>query len=138
MATDIVNALGAAAPPATLARIETAEAELGFRLPETLREVLLLSDGVGGFFGKEQVGFVSLCSLDEMLSVNRANADHKPRQELIAFGGDGIGGGYFFDFSQPGPPVLQIEWISDWENDAVSYAKDFDEFIEKVKAGRIR
>ena len=136
-AVEIISILGAAPAPATPQQLEHAEAELGFRFPEPLREILLLSDGVEGFLA-EGSAYLALYPIDHILRVNRAHAEFKPRRELIGFGGDGGGEGYFFDYSEPGPAVFMIAWISDWKKDAIRYASGFAEFIDKVKAGCFR
>jgi hypothetical protein len=76
-----------------------------------------------------------LFSTAELLDFNKTPEFKQERPELIAFGSDGAGEGFYLDPTQPGPAVLMLAHTCDWKKDAITYAESMDIFFDRMHAG---
>ncbi|MBU6413347.1 MAG: SMI1/KNR4 family protein [Planctomycetes bacterium] len=121
---------------ATHQEICSVERSIGAALPPELRAFLAFSNGLSGFVGPEDNGwYIRIFSTTELLDVHAQPAIKDQWPELIQFGGNGAGEGFFFDPTRNGPPVLMIEYASDGHADHIAYASNMSEFFERMHTG---
>lgn len=123
-------------PGANDQQLLAAERGLGTALPIELRALLGFSDGFEGWPGPEPNDwYVQILSTSELIEYNHSRGIKDQWPELIIFGGDGAGEGFYFDPTRPGPPILMIAHSSVWREDYILYASSMGEFIERMHAG---
>jgi hypothetical protein len=92
------------APPATESQLAAAERELGVQLPDTLRELLLESDGVIADYGAGVIWSVSdiLKHNREFRTMESFRELYMPFDHLLFFGEDGGGDQFAFAIQADG------------------------------------
>ncbi|MBY0263346.1 MAG: SMI1/KNR4 family protein [Phycisphaerales bacterium] len=113
---DILNA------GATAADIAAVERSLDVSLPNELRRMLEYSDGFEGFVGPRRSFYLVIDSTARLAEQGTDPAYKFQWPDLVQFGGDGGGEGFFFDPTRPGPPVLMVALVGDWRKDSRAVA----------------
>jgi hypothetical protein len=123
-------------PGAAESQIAAVELRVKTQLPPELREFLKFTDGFEGFVGPEATGwYLNIRSTSELIRHNEMDGFKEQWPELIQFAGDGGGAGFFFDPTRTGPPVLMIDYISNWHEDSILYANSMGEFFDRMHSG---
>jgi len=119
--------------PATEAAVARAEEELGFKLPEAYVRFMLMMDGGEGPIGASS--YLVLWPVEELAENNRQCGVEEWVPGLLLFGSDGGGEAYGFDTRNSQWQVVEVPSVGmSWE-DAISMARTFREFLEKLYRG---
>ena len=112
---------------ATPAQLSWLAAELGVVLPRDYIAFLEDSDGAEGPIGDQS--YLRLWSSAEVADARSAYRLDELTPDLVAFGTDGGGIAYAFDYREPVPPVVMVEFVA-LDYDAVfRVAPTFDDFL---------
>ncbi len=121
-------------PPCTLRGIKKVMGEIGIECDPGYQEFLLWSDGGEGYIG---YNYLSLWSLKSLAQLNK---DYDIKRYLgdkyFVFGTDGGSNCYGFDLSNDGAiftsPIRDLD-----QEEIITLAKNFDEFINKAKKEKL-
>ncbi len=130
MLSSLLSQLHPLNPPATDAAILAAESALSRTFPSDYKSFLKHTNGFEGTPYKDN--YIRLEPVEELLINNIEYEVQLTRPELLYFGGNGGGEGYFFDMSTPGPEVLMIPFISNWKEVALWHGSSFTDFLAKI------
>ena len=118
------------ASPEAVAKIEEV---FGRKLPDSLREILLEADGLGGVIGDHEL---QIWSAEEIVAYNRSNRVQEDCPAFLMFGSDGGGEAYTLDYRTAPPSVVLVAAIGfDYES-AIPIGRDFVSFLDRLKDPR--
>jgi cell wall assembly regulator SMI1 len=101
--------------------------ELGVVLPPDYVAFLEYSDGAEGPIGDQS--YLRLWSSAEVADARSAYRFHELTPHLVAFGTDGGGTAYAFDYREPVPPVVMVEFVTLDYDTVFLVAPTFDDFL---------
>lgn len=130
--TALVERLPGRNGPAAVEAIAAAERAVG-SLPEDYKMFLRLVNGFEGSIN--DAWYLRLYRAEELAEMNAGYTVSQTRTGLVLFGTDGGGEGFCFDLKRNGPPVLMVNFIGDWREDALACGNGFSDFMSKVFAG---
>ncbi len=116
--------------PCPLVALDAAEKALGIDLPADYRAFLGISDGGEGFIGK---GYLILWRAAELQPFNRDYEVPTYAAGLVAFGSDGGGEMFAFDYRFQPPPVVMVSFIGMSHDDALVVADSFNSLLARMK-----
>lgn len=119
--------------PASDDAIRAAERALGRTLPNDYKCFLRRTNGFEGSAADGRQ-YVQLAAVGDLPS-RQQWVGKLDRPDVVWFGGDGGGEGYFFDLTTAGPTVLMINYISDWKTEARWHGDSFTDFLDRIVQG---
>jgi hypothetical protein len=103
---------------------------IGLDFPAEYKDFLLVSDGGEGFIGENS--YAILWHLAELASLNLAYEVTTYAPGLFAFGSNGGGEAFAFDFRSPVVGVVSVPFVGMDLSLACPLAPTFDEFLEAL------
>lgn len=114
----------------TIEEVKEFEKKVGRVLPDELREILILGNGVE--FRNNHHGII-LWSVEHILAFNEAHQVQKETPDFLAIGSTGGGENYTLDYQTTPPSVVLVPAIGfDYEN-AIPIASDFPSLFARLK-----
>ena len=118
--------------PDTEQKIQELESEIGSRVPEPLRQLLLISGSQEGFLGESYIAFFNASEIAACWHQAQQMADG-----FVPFASNGAGEWYGFDSrSQPCTFVLLPAIGAEWD-DALPLGATWDDFLGVLKSGTL-
>jgi hypothetical protein len=110
--------------------IRQTEAGVGFSFPADYIGFVRESGGTGtvGWFGEM---YLMLFPIGDLAELHRVHNDAEHMPGFVAFGSDGGGELFGFDFRASLPLIVMVGNVSSGWSDAIVQASSFDEFMDK-------
>lgn len=114
--------------------IRQTEAGVGFSFPTDYIRFARESGGSGtaGWFGEM---YLMLFPIGDLAVLHRVHNDAEHMPGFVAFGSDGGGELFGFDFRASPPLIVMVGNVSSGWSDAIVQATSFDEFMDKRRRG---
>ena len=96
-------------PGATKAAVDDLVARLGYDLPDDYLQFMRTSNGAEGAMSESS--YLVIWPVEEVISLNEANAVQDFATQLLLFGSDSGSRGYAFDIGSPGMPIVSVDLI---------------------------
>lgn len=119
-----------AAPAATEAEVQSAEAALGFTLPTDYRDFLLQQDGGDGFVGEH---YLILWKASELAPFNRDYEVALYAPSFVIFASNGGGEGFAFDTRSTAFPIVQVPFIGMSHESGIPVADTFTQLLKRME-----